>query len=397
MPGAGTRPDLELQLQEAEADVFDQGPRKIAWLEWIIGQADESSAMGAGTLALRARLQLIWVYLNPYPYSYPLADKENQLLTTFDWCLATWQRDRQRFRESDIRLLQGYFPDIVKLGLQYPSVTLARLTAILDDMQWYYSEVADLGAPRAGRRNTDVPRAVHACRNALAAHIGDLGAAEWQYQQWAAAPADDRCLACDLAARVAWLVTSGQDAEAVMLAEPVLAGQLGCDHAPEQQPEWLLAKLMLPLARLGQLRKATNAQQCSYLRHSGEYGDAGAHLYLADHFEYLAMTNGEQLGLELLQRHIGAFDLPVDPYSLLRLVTTGAALAGRLASGNSGGQVLSRPPAGHRPPGQIGLPDLANELRITAQELAARFDARNGTNYQSARVRAALAFDPVAR
>jgi tetratricopeptide (TPR) repeat protein len=72
-----------------------------------------------------------------------------------------------------------------------------------------------------------------------------------------------------------------------------------------------------------------------------------------------------------------------------------ALLLRRLASAGHGTLIVHRPAYGDRPAAEVPVTVLAEELTTTARELAARFDARNGTPTQSRWVADRLSLEPI--
>ena len=96
-------------------------------------------------------------------------------------------------------------------------------------------------------------QAVHKHRFRVADHVGDVEAAAHWYRLWQTTPRDDLsdCAGCDPTSQVSYLADTGRDAEAVALAEPVLAGRLTCT----EQPQAILTALLLPYLRTGRAER----------------------------------------------------------------------------------------------------------------------------------------------
>jgi tetratricopeptide (TPR) repeat protein len=117
---------------------------------------------------------------------------------------------------------------------------------------------------------------------------------------------------------------------------------------------------------------------------------------IGHHLAFCALTGNEPRGLELLERHLGWLDRPPSPYSAMSFAASAALLLRRVTETGHGALPVRRPAHGDRPAAGIPAEDLRAELTKQALELAARFDARNGTGYQTERIVALMAEQPVA-
>ncbi|WP_203706363.1 hypothetical protein, partial [Asanoa iriomotensis] len=211
-----------------------------------------------------------------------------------------------------------------------------------------------------------------------ARHVGDLDAAERWFDRWNTAPRDDLsdCVGCDPTGKALWLAASGRDEEAIALAEPVLAGRLSCT----EQPQAIYTTLLLPYLRTGRADAARDAHRRSYRLHRTHLADLGD---IAQHVTFCALTGNDVLGLEIVERHLDWLDRSPTPFATMTFAASAALVLGRLA-GRPGLTVAGRP---------VGA--VAEELTARALDLAARFDARNGTDHQSRLVRETLTAAPI--
>jgi tetratricopeptide (TPR) repeat protein len=345
------------------AQVWDlpYGAAHIAAAEEAVRHAD---ALGDAELAFHARMAATPAYQH--------GGEPAKAFVTFSWCLAAYDEDPARFRAEDGSLLLWYFKYVVSSLTKFPEVPLDRTYAVIDDMQRRYT----LGGHSL--------HAVYQYRWLVAHHLGDDAAADAWYDKWYAAPRDDNsdCAGCDPTSKVSHLVDRGLDEEAVALGEPVLAGRLGC----REQPHSILTELLIPYLRTGRLEEARDAHRRAYRAVRGNVAnmsDVNQHIY------FCGVTGNEVRGLELLERHLDWLDRAPTPLTGMYFCAAAGLVLSRLAdSGHADVPV-------RRGSSDIRVADLARELAGRARELAARFDARNGTDRQTRRVESWLTASPL--
>lgn len=333
------------------------GAAQIAVAEQVAGHAD---ALHDTELQFAARMFAVRAYV--------YGGEPGKAFVPFSWCVAEHDKDPGRYRR-DHHTLMWYFKNLVSALTRFPEVPLDRTEAVLDDMERRWAE------------DGHSPQAVYAHRHYVARHVGDLeAAAEW-YTQWCAAPRDSLsdCIGCDPSGKAHWLACQGRDEEAIALAEPVLAGRLTCT----EQPQGILANLMLPYLRTGRLDQAGDAFRQGYRRHARNLADLAD---IGDYAHFCAITGNAARGLEIVQRHIDWLDRAPSPYAAMSFATGAAAVLDRLVAQGHAAKTVRRSGVG-----VVTLFGLAAELRELARSLAARFDARNGTAFQGDRVRDLLA------
>lgn len=336
------------------------GSAQIALVEQVIAHAD---AQRLADLAFAARMQATT--------SYAYGGEPARSFVTFSWCLAEFDRNPTQWAGHQ-RTLLWHFKYMVSALTRFPEVPLERTFAVLDDME---------GRWRATGHSM---HAVHAYRHRVHRHVGDLVQAQDQYVRWCAAPRDDLsdCLGCDPSAKASWLASQNRDEEAVALGEPVLAGQLTCS----EQPQGILTTLLKPYLRTGRLDEARDAHRRAYRAHRPNLADMGD---IADHIEFCAITGNEARGVEILERHLGWLDRAPSPHAAMIFAAAGALVLRRAKE--QGHEVrLHRPAHRDRPATDIAGEALREELTTLALDTAAKFDARNETDYQGRLVRELL-------
>ncbi|WCN81575.1 hypothetical protein [Micromonospora sp. LH3U1] len=326
------------------------GAGQIAALEQLLRRVD---AADDRHLAFVTRMQATTGYI--------YGGEPAKSFVTFSWCLSEFDRDPQPYHQRHLHQLLWHFKYMVSGLLKFPEVPLDRTYAVLDDMERRY---------RAGGHSL---QAVHKHRFRVADHVGDAEAAAHWYRLWQTTPRDELsdCAGCDPTSQVGYLADTGRDAEAVALAEPVLAGRLTCT----EQPQAILTALLVPYLRTGRGEEARDAHREAYRRLRGNLADLWD---IGDHIEFCTLTGNEARAVELVERHLDWLDRPPSPAAAMHFAATAAA-----ALRQAGGSTVYRRAAEGRPATEVSAAALADELAETATGLAARFDARNGTAHQS--------------
>ncbi|WP_328422097.1 hypothetical protein OG470_07505 [Micromonospora sp. NBC_00389] len=340
------------------------GAGQIAALEQLLRRADASDDRH---LAFATRMEATTGYI--------YGGESAKSFVSFSWCLAEFDRDPQPYHQRHMHQLLWHFKSMVSGLLKFPEVPLDRTYAVLDDMERRY---------RAGGHSL---QAVHKHRFRVASHVGDAEAAAHWYRLWQTTPRDELsdCAGCDPTSQVAYLADAGRDAEAVALAEPVLAGRLTCS----EQPQAILTALLLPYVRIGRGESARDAHREAYRRLRSNLADLWD---IGDHIEFCTLTGNEARAVELVERHLDWLDRPPSPAAAMHFAATAAAALRQ--AGRVGASSVYRRAAEGQPAGEVPVSALADELAETATGLAARFDARNGTTHQSEWIARRIAVRP---
>ncbi|MEU6072501.1 hypothetical protein [Micromonospora sp. NPDC047074] len=353
--------DEDLWRVFREVSNMPYGAGQIAALEQLLRRVDAGDDRELAFLT-RMRGTTAYVYGGEPAKSF----------VTFSWCLAEFDRDPQPYHQRHLHQLLWHFKYMVNGLLKFPEVPLDRTHAVLDDMERRY---------RAGGHSL---QAVHKHRFLVADHLGDAETAAHWYRLWQTTPRDELsdCAGCDPTTTARYLANSGRYAEVVALAEPVLAGRLTCT----EQPQNILTALLVPYLRTGRTEEARDAHREAYRRQRGNLSDLWE---IADHVEFCTLTGNDARAVEIVERHLDWLDRAPSPAAAMHFAAVGAA-----ALRQAGESTVYRRAAGDRPAGEIGAQALAAELAATATGLAARFDARNGTSYQSEWIARRIAVEP---
>ncbi|WP_242903098.1 hypothetical protein [Actinomadura terrae] len=318
-------------------------------------------------LAFQVRIRLT----NAYRYGGEPA----KAFATFSRTLADHDRDPSRFDE--LRGLLWQMKGIVNSLTEFPEVPLDRTYAVLDDMERRYKT--------AGYSL----QAVYHYRNLVARHVGDPAAEDW-YERWRGAARDDLsdCAGCDPSGMVNHLVRYGRHEEAFAVAAPVLDAELTCN----EQPQGIQTAMLPVYLRTGRIEEARDAHRRAYRAHRPQLADLSD---IAEHVAFCATTGNEARALEIVARHLGWLDRAPSPYAEMRFAAAAALALRRILDAGHTDMTIRRLASGDRPAADVPLRDLHVELTARATDLAARFDARNGTSCQGEQVREVLEAEPL--
>ncbi|MFF7645053.1 hypothetical protein [Streptomyces canus] len=249
---------------------------------------------------------------------------------------------------------------------QLPEIPLASLRQWLTEMRDRY-EKAGLGL-----------QPYYSQAYQLAAHVGEDTTPA--YELWAGRSRTrlSDCEACEICERALFHLAAGDDERALRTWEPVLNGKESCQEEPARS----LSYALLPLLRTGAADRARELHLVGYRgcrRNPSMSGEVGRHL------EFCALTGNEARGLELLAENRNLFDEVDSPLDQLDFLTGVEVLLQRVEHLGHG----ELPAAGYA--GRTWtVSGLRAEVRGRADDLAARFDARNGTSTHTDRRRTRL-------
>lgn len=291
---------------------------------------------------------------------------------TFSWCVGDFDRNPSQYHERRMHSLLWLFKTMVNSLTDFPEVPLARTRAVLDDMERRYREHG------AGMQ------AVYKHRYLVAKHVGHLDEADGWFEKWQAAPRDSLsdCAGCDPTTLIRHLNARGRFAEAVERGVATLAEDLDCT----EQPQGVLSQLMEAYLQVGRLEEAADAHRRAYLIERNNLADLWG---IAGHIQFCTRTGNEHRALEILQRHIDWLDRAPSPAAAMHFAASGAALLRRVTERGHGDAPIRR-----NGRDDVTAAELAEELATVATDLAAKFDARNGTTHQSKLVAEKLTAEP---
>lgn len=305
-------------------------------------------------------------------------------LTNFAWCVAKHKEDPARFvgggEDSSDTIFWQYkwMPGIICRNSVFD---LAQLEAVFEDFEQTYRAA---GLPLS---------AIVTARMESAIKTGRLDEADRLAAQLADMPRDDysSCEACVPSDLVDLELLRGDDAAAVDLAVATWRSGSSCG----EEPESMLATVLLPMLRVGRLEEAKEAFEFSYeMSHS----DEGEVVNTSSAAEFASLTGNHELALSLVERHLAslAHDALSEADQLSGALSFAVVLDRLDAQGS--GDVLVRSssdrsleavlPATEQP---RTVSELAPLLWDFAVRTAERFDARNGNDLHAGRVAQARA------
>lgn len=355
-----SRMNVESLLEEAGGMPY--GEARSVVVERALREAE---ARHEPELIVRARLELT--------AAYQFGGEPAKSFAVFSRNVAGYDADPGGFGTRHARRLLWQFKWIASSLRKFPEIPLRRAIDGLDDMERRYRE-AGFGL-----------HAVYSRRCYTAQHLGDREAAEEWFHRWSTTPRDDLsdCEACDVSGKVSYLTWIGRDEAAIELAAPVLAGRFGC----RSQPQGVLGNLLMAYVRTGRLEEAAAAHRRAYRIVQGNVGDLGA---LGTHLRFCALTGNESRGLEILQRELPLLERPPSPKEAREFMSGATVLLRRLEEIGHAGLTVRR--AGR----DVPVPELRAEMEAGAREIAAAFDARNGTGEHTRALERTLAMRPFA-
>jgi cellulose synthase operon protein C len=345
----------------AQADDMPFGAARIALTEQVIRHADTA---GDAELSFVARMQGTKAYI--------YGGEPAKAFVTFSWCLGEFDRAPAPYHGRWGHTLLWYFKNMVSQMTSFPEIPAERIRAVLDDMERRYRE---------GGHSL---QAVYKYRYVLARHVGDEDAVATWYERWQTGTRDELsdCEGCDPTGKARHLVDLHRDEDAIAVAEPVLAGRLTCT----EQPQNMLSTIMDSYVRVGRADEAVDAHRRAYRLVRASLADLGD---IGEHIAFCARTGNEHRGLEILQRHVDWLDRAPSPAAAMQFASSSVVLLRRAIGLGHGDTVVHRTERG-----DTTVAALADELAAEARALAARFDARNGTDRQSRRVEDTIGAEP---
>jgi tetratricopeptide (TPR) repeat protein len=356
-------PQLWSALESAQA-VEDFEVRQ-AQLEDVVSGAE---AGGFARLAFAARHALANAYCvgRQWDRAFPL----------FARCLIEHDARRHELGPDEEAALLSWYCWIIQTMAEFPAIGLPRMYKALDDVEQRFR--------MAGQ---DL-REVYATRRSVAHIVADWEQEQHYFEQWTAARGPEPMRMWDFAVQVDRLTDRGDDAAAFQLAAPALAGARTFDEPPVP----VHIDMLLPLARLG---KHAEARRSYRLARRGITRDVYRYEYSGKLIEFCALTGNLDAGLETVSMMMWGFATLNRPTGKMDFAVAVAVLMQQMVDAGRGEE-----PVGWAKQGEdeyVNAAQLLERMRGIALDLAAQFDARNGTTSQGDRARARLAARPVAR
>ena len=326
-----------------EADRAPVGPEQVRAHEAALRLAQQHGSFAEEFVARLDVTQAMY---------YVPGDPRN--LTHFAWLRQTLAPSRELDQEDRDAVLWRlkWAVDLIE---DLPEVPLASLVAAIDDVEEVF------------RADGYHLRPVHAARARLARDLGDPEGVERELTAWLAEPRDSRsdCEACERRGQARLLRETDPD-RALEVIAPTVAGELTCGEEPR-------TSLGLDAA-LRVERGEVDAAVTSFRRawHLAE-ADPKAADTVAECLRVLLRLGNADRAVDLLLPRLAWLEELRTPYTRMDFAATAAHVLERAAVvGLAPDEVDGRPTA-----------EVAAELRRTADEIAAAFDARFGTTVVS--------------
>ena len=284
-------------------------------------------------------------------------------LVAFPWCLAICDRDPQHFSELDLFWSYKWVCENLP---RFPQVSREQIQATLMDFADRYQ--------RSGRSL----RPLFQLKTIAAILMNDRAEAIESDRKWREAERDSYsdCRACELNWQINFAIYIGEYDRALTEAAPIIKGSLSCAEIPHHT----LAALLIPLLKLGRIDEAMKYHLKGYPMVAKNRDFL---LSASEHLCFLVATNNLVKAIGLLEKHLHWALEPVDPLSQFYFYRASYFLVKSLQDGSESNfrLVLPRSFPLYAQDGCYDISLLVNWFSQAAQDLAAKFDLRNGNDY----------------
>ena len=344
-----------------EIDATPWGPQERALVAEAVALAQES---GDERLEYEARMR--------QTSSANMTGDTDLMLTSFAWCLAHHDSDPARFPATvepagDLMWQYKWMAGALRGS---PEFSPEQIAAVLDDMEEHYRR-AGLGAS-----------GVLMARFEDAWAAGRWDEAEELQRRLEATPRDDysHCDACVRSQFAGYFSETGRESDALRLVQEMIEGGFSCG----EEPEHALARALIPYLRAGMLDEARTAHLRSYRLAKDNPDNLSI---VAKHIVFCAVTGNAARALALVERHLPwlVHDGLNAEAHLAALASVAVALdavteAGHGATPVRGSDAVTLAPLLGEHEGLWTASELAAHAWLLADDIAAAFDRRNGTD-----------------
>ena len=337
---------------------LENGDERIAVSEDAVREADLS-----GNLELRYRAREACVR------AQFLGGAPEKSLVNFSWLLATFDQNPGQF--SEWAILWKYKWMVVQVS-NFPQISKPKIYEMLDDLEarslkaGYGRNAIFMLRYRLERFWDDKPRAAEYFLKMLESTTDDLS----------------NCPACTRNEFASYAIYSGNDARGVELAQTLLDGENKCATVPHRT----YAELLLSMVRLGRQQEALNYHRAGYrlIASNRRFLD-----YVAEHLIFLALTENFARAVELFEKHYPWTEDNYDSFDLFHFSRAAWLLFEMVAERGTSSLNLKMPRSfpHYSVDGNYHAAELAEVFKEKADDLAARFDARNETDFFSRTMR----------
>lgn len=339
---------------------LDEGDEQISMVENAVRLADLEGDLKTQYLA---REQLVRACL--------FGGSSEKALVAFSWCLAQFDNNPGLFDQWAILWKYKW---IVGIVCDFPEIPKTRIYEMLEDLS-ERSLKAGYGL-----------RAVYNHRYRSEKFWDDKEIAKEYFRKMEQQPKDklSNCSACELDDRVGFSLYCEDWERALGLAAPLLDGREKCTTVPHRT----YARILLPLLRLGRLSQALQYHQIGYelVANNNSFLDK-----VADHLIFLALTENFERAVEIFEKHYPSMEKTRDSFFRFRFALAswllfemiGEHRDESIADGREPLLDLSLPRSSrlYSEGGRYDAAALAAWFKQKAEEIAERFDERNGTEF----------------
>lgn len=346
--------EIERRVKELIDRSYDlaEGDERIMMLEEAVRLADTAGDVKLQYDAREAYIEA--AYFGGVP---------EKALVAYVWCLAQYDRDPGQFWEW--RILWRY-KWMVNVICDFPQISKEQIYEMLDDMERRFRE--------SGRGL----RAVYKYRYRTEKFFGNREEALRLYELSERSMRDDLtdCAACEMDDKVVYRIYLGDDELALKIAEPLIQGRDKCRSVPQRT----YSRLLVPLLRLGQRKKVWQFHMRGYAMLAN---DRSMLDYLCDHFVFLSLYGDLKGAASILEKHFRWTQENTNPYERFLFYRASWLFLEMSQEAGNDTLTLQMPrtfplyDAGH----SYHTASLKEWFETQARELAAKFNARNGTDY----------------
>ncbi|WP_305094413.1 hypothetical protein [Prescottella sp. R16] len=362
--------DITVDALIEEIDHTPYGPEERDLIERAITLAEET---GDEAAAYAVRMRLV--------QSASMTGDTEALLTAFAWCVGRNAADPATFPtqvdDYDLLWFHKWIADALGSNPMFPQATIAES---IDRMEATYRQA---GVGLSGVVQTRFWEAFES---------GRIEEAGRYLEELARTPRDDysHCEACVRSEEAAYRFASGDLEAGLTLVEEMLDEGMSCGEEPERA----MAHTLLPLLETGRLDEAEQMHVRGYRLARGNADNIGM---VGRHLVFLSVTGNEQRALEMLERHLGWLghdglnaSAHLDALTAFAVACTVAARAGLGGERVRGSDAASLRRFVGDHDGLWTVEEFGHACHRAAEELAARFDDRNGNEYRSETLTAAM-------
>jgi len=294
------------------------------------------------------------------------------LLDTFTQCITQYDKYPGRFSSRSMVWMYKYVLGSVYV---FPGIDKQQILSLLADFK---ERLRAAGGSE---------RAYWFFRDAVAMNLKDIRFLKENVFRWREHPRDEfcHCSACEEDDRIDVFSFLKQYKSAVRAAQFVLSRKMTCAIVPHVT----LAKVLYPLTRIGFYEKAHEVHIKGYRM---IYDKPGLADWVFDHIRYLADVGNLKKAAALFEKHLkdalnmhgdgNAFKVSLSSWLLMERLLSKGRKTLRLR--------LPRQSDLFQPDGIYDVEQLQMHFKKIAEDVAARFDARNGNDFYAREIQGVI-------